>query len=100
MDFKLLSFFFSSPLPDGWERKDKLNVELTCYGWYVSWRPLSTAHSQTICTTRGETRLIVQFHFPGDSNMDCIDSMLTAITRDIKYSQNWGCEFCGTPLAT
>ncbi|OJT07672.1 hypothetical protein TRAPUB_1471 [Trametes pubescens] len=81
MDFKLLSFFFSSPLPDNWERKDKLNVELTCYGW-------------------GKTCLIVQFHFPGDSDMVCIDSMLTAITHDIKYSQNWGYEFCGTPLAT
>ncbi|KAL1948731.1 hypothetical protein VTO73DRAFT_10537, partial [Trametes versicolor] len=70
---------FSSPLPDGWERKDKLNVELTCYGW-------------------GETRLIVHFYFPGDSDLtNCIGSMLRAITRDIKYSQNWGCEFCGKP---
>ncbi len=44
--------------------------------------------------------MVAHFYFPEDFDLDHIDTMLRAITRDIKYTKNWGCEFCGEPSMT
>ncbi|EIW54746.1 uncharacterized protein TRAVEDRAFT_50887 [Trametes versicolor FP-101664 SS1] len=69
---------FKRPQLEGWERADKLNVRLTGYGW-------------------AKTRMAAHFYFPEDFNLDHIDTMLRAFTRDIKYTKDWGCESCGDP---
>lgn len=41
--------------------------------------------------------MAAHFYFPEDFNLDHIDTMLRAFTRDIKYTKDWGCESCGKP---
>ncbi|KAI0748203.1 hypothetical protein C8Q80DRAFT_723888 [Daedaleopsis nitida] len=67
-----------SPPLQGWERADKLNVELVGYGWQ-------------------EKRVTVRFHLPKDRDQTRIDLAVNFMGRDVKHSKSWTCEFCGAP---